>query len=289
MRRFLLCTLAAAALVLPAASHPASTVTKLVSIKSTGFSPANVTVATGTVVKWTNKDTKTHQVVSNSGAFVSPIIGPGKSYSHTFNVSGTYRYHDGLHQGLTGKVVVTGPPPAVSIAAGSPIIVYGQKTHISGLISSGQQGETVTLWALPYGEPSPTLVATMLTGVGGAWDTVVQPTRGTTYQARWKSTFSASVIVGVHPKVTFTLRHGVGTVRVRAARSMAHHKVYIQRFTRFHEWVKIRRVFLGSRSALSFRLKLHRGRYALRAYITMNQAGPGYLDGASPTIIRRVR
>jgi plastocyanin len=290
MRSFVLYTVAAAALVLPGASQPATTaVTKTVRITATAFSPASVTIATGDAIKWVNKDTKTHQVVSNSGAFASPIIAAGKTYTHTFNTAGTYRYHDALHPSLTGKIVVTGPPPAVTIGAGAPIILYGQATHVSGQVSNGLAGQTVTVYAQPYGEPSSTLIATLMTGTGGVWDTVVAPTLLTTYQAHWKSTVSADVMVAVHPRVRFTLRRGHGAVRVTAARSMAGRKVYIQRFTRFHEWVKIRRVILGSSSARSFRLTLPRGRYVLRAYMTINQAGAGYLDGTSRNIVYRVR
>lgn len=281
---------AATALVLAGASQPATTaVTKTVKITSTAFSPATVKIATGDSVKWTNNDTKTHQVVSNTGAFTSTILGPGKNYSHRFDAAGTYRYHDGLHPSLTGKVVVSGPPPAVSIGAGSPIIIYGAKTHISGQISSGQAGETVTVYAQPYLEPSPTLVATLITGTNGVWDTVVQPSLQTMYQAHWKATVSSTVTVAVHPQVKFTLLRGRGSVRVTAARSMAGRKVYIQRRTKFREWIKIKRVILGSGSARSFRMRLPRGRYVLRAYMTVNQAGPGYLDGISRSRIYRVR
>jgi plastocyanin len=290
MRSIVLTMVAAAALVLAGASQPATTaVTKTVKITSTAFSPAKVTIATGDTVKWTNKDTKTHQVVSNSGAFTSAILAAGKSYSHTFNTAGTYRYHDALHPSLTGRVVVTGPPPAVTIGAGAPIVIYGAKTHISGQISTGQAGETVTVYAQPYLEPSPTLVATLITGTGGVWDTVVQPSLQTTYQAHWKATVSSTVMVAVHPQVRFTLSRGRGAVRVTAARSMAGRKVYIQRRTRFREWIKIKRVILGSGSARSFRMRLPRGRYVLRAYMTVNQAGPGYLDGISRSRFYRVR
>src|SRR5437870_1042523 len=169
MRRFVLATFAAVALVVPGASQPAATTTKAVKILATAFSPASVTIASGDAVKWTNKDTKTHQVVSNTGAFASAIISPNQSYSHTFNTAGTYRYHDALHPALTGKVVVTGPPPAVTIAAGAPIIIYGQTTSIAGTVSTGQANEKVDVYAQPYAAPSATLVATLLTGTGGAW------------------------------------------------------------------------------------------------------------------------
>lgn len=291
MRTFILAAVAAAALVVTGASQPATTaVTKAVKITSTAFSPATVNIKTGDSVKWTNKDTKTHQVVSNNGSFLSSIISPNHTYTHTFNTPGTYRYHDGLHPSLTGKIVVSGPPPAVTIAAGAPIITYGASTRITGQISNGQAGETVTVYAQKYGDPSATLIATLLTGTGGVWTTVVTPTLLTTYQAHWKSTLSSTVQVAVHPKVAFTLsRRGFGVVKVSANHSMKGHKVYIQRHTRFGEWVKIKRVILGSRSSGSFRLHLSRGRYVLRAYMTINQAGPGYLDGISRTRVYRAR
>ena len=290
MRSFFICTVAVAALVVPGASQPASTTTKTVKILSTAFSPATVTIASGDTVKWTNNDTKTHQVVSNTGAFASGIISPGKSYSHLFDTSGTYRYHDALHPSLTGKVVVTGPPPAVTIAAAAPIIIYGQSTHISGVVSNQQAGETVTVYQQAYGEPSGMLIATLVTGTGGTWDVVVKPSLLTTYQAHWKGRLSSTVSVSVHPKVAFTLsRRGFGVVKVTTSHSMAGHKVYIQRHTRFGEWIKIRRVILGSRSSRSFRLSLARGRYVLRAYMTINQAGPGYLDGISRSRVYRAR
>src|SRR6266571_3383455 len=92
-------------LAVAGASLPAASVTKTVKITSTAFSPATVTIATADAVKWTNKDTKTHQVVANNGAFASPIIAAGHAWTHRFNTAGTYKYHDALHPALTGKVV----------------------------------------------------------------------------------------------------------------------------------------------------------------------------------------
>ncbi len=93
MRRFIPIAAAGIALVLAA---PASTATTTVQIKSTGFVPATVTINQGDSVTWTNTDTKDHQVVSNSGAFASAILKPGKTYTHGFPSGGTFRYHDAL-------------------------------------------------------------------------------------------------------------------------------------------------------------------------------------------------
>jgi plastocyanin len=289
MRKLVLLAVAGAALGLAGASFPAASVTKGVRITSSAFSPATVTIATTNAVKWTNKDTVNHQVIANNGAFASPIIGAGHAWTHTFNTAGTFKYHDALHPSLTGKIVVTGPPPDVTIGAALPIVTYGDSTTISGAVSSKLAGETVTVYSQPYGDVSQQLIATLLTGTNGVWSTTVTPALLTSYQAHWKSTLSAAIMVAVHPHVAFSAGRRYAAVKVKAGRSMQGRKVYIQRFTRFHEWVKIRKVVLNGNSGARFRLRLSPGRYTLRAYITINQAGAGYLDGASHTIVVRRR
>jgi plastocyanin len=289
MRTIVLAAVAVLALAVTGASQPASQATKAVTIKATGFTPASVTISTGDAVKWTNRDTKNHQVVANNGSFASAVIKPGKSYTHTFNTAGTFGYRDALHPSLTGKVVVKGPPPAVTIGTATPIIDYGQSTHISGAVSSKKAGETVTVWAQPYGTVSPVQVATLLTATGGVWDLVVKPTMLTSYQAHWKSTVSQTVGVQLRPSIAFSAYKRWGAVKVKADRSLKGKKVYLQKFTRFHEWVKVRGVILGNGSAKRFRLELPGGhRYAVRIFMSLNQVGVGYLDGYSRTIAVRV-
>jgi plastocyanin len=290
MRSLVLIAVGALALVLAGASRPAVTVTKTVKITATAFSPASVTIKTGDAVKWSNTDTKAHQVVANNGAFASPTIAAKHVWTRTFNTAGTFKYHDALHPALTGKVVVTGPPPAVTINAATPIILYGQTTSVSGQVSNGQANEKVDVYAQPYGAPSAQLVASLLTGASGIWSVSVKPNWATTYSARWKSLVSSTVSVGVRPTIAFTInKRQLAAVKVKAATSHAKRKVYIQRFTKFHEWVKFRSVTLGSKSGSVFRFHLKRGRYTLRAYMTINQAGTGYLEGYSRTIVYRVR
>ena len=284
MRIVILSAVAVLSLAITGASQPASTVTKAVKITATAFTPASVTINTGDAVKWTNSDTKNHQVVANNGAFASPTIAPGKTYTHVFNTAGTYRYHDALHPSLTGRVVVNGPPPAVTIGASVPILIYGQATHISGTVSNAKPGETVTLWAQPYGQASPVQLATVLTITNGVWDFVVKPTLLTTYEAHWKSLVSSKVSLAMRPNVLFSASKGMGFVKVKTNHSLQGRKVYVQRFTRFGQWVKMKRVILGRSSQRLFYLRLPRGTYTLRVFMSYNQAGAGYLDGFSRTI-----
>jgi len=284
MRSFVFAMVTALALAVAGASNSASVATKGVGIKATGFSPASVTVATTDAVKWTNRDTKDHQVVANNGAFASAIIHPGKSFTHTFNAAGTFRYHDALHPALTGKVVVTGPPPAVTIGAWAPIISFGDSTHVSGIVTNKQVGEKVTVYAQPLGQASPQLIATLMTTTNGAWDLPVHPNWLTTYQAHWRNASSFAVSVNVRPLVRFSAAHRYGFVKVRTAGSLEGKNVFIQRFTQFHQWVTMRRIILGRNSSKLFHIRLKRGRYTLRAFIPAKQAGPGYLDGLSKTV-----
>jgi plastocyanin len=282
MRTVVLAAAAVLALAVTGASQTASTATKAVAIKAAGFQPATVTIATGDAVKWTNRDTKTHQVVANNGSFASAVIRPGNGYTHVFRSAGTFRYHDALHPTLTGKVVVKGPPPAVTIGAAVPILVYGQATHISGVVSSGNAGERVTVWAQPYGQASYAQIAVLTTTTNGVWDYVVKPTLLTNYTARWKSTASDPIGVQLRPNVLFSVtKRAVGFVRVKTDRSLAGRKVYVQRFTRFHQWVKMRKVILGAGSQKRFKMRLKPGRYTLRIFMSLNQVGAGYLDGFS--------
>lgn len=78
-----------------------------IKMKNLVFDPSTVTVKKGTIVVWTNEDSSSHTVISDSGNELnSPIIQIGKNYSHTFNTVGTFNYHCSIHSSITGTVVV---------------------------------------------------------------------------------------------------------------------------------------------------------------------------------------
>ncbi|MEO6236773.1 MAG: plastocyanin/azurin family copper-binding protein [Vicinamibacterales bacterium] len=66
--------------------------------------PASVTV--GATVTWTNNDTLTHTVTSDSGAFDSGNLAPGAKFTFTFQTKGTFAYHCTPHPGMVASVVV---------------------------------------------------------------------------------------------------------------------------------------------------------------------------------------
>ena len=290
MKKLFLPFVAVAALAVGAApAAPASIAT--VQIKRSSFLPSTVTIKTGDTVRWVNSDTHNHQVVSNNGSFVSPILGPGKAYTHRFNAAGTYRYHDGLNATVKGVVKVTGPPPAVTIGASLPIIVFGQQVSLSGVVSSGKTNEKVTIYQQPYPQTSFAELTTVLTTTNGAWNVVLSPSPKilTQYQAKWSGRTSVTVGVQVRPRIRLAYRNGRFTTIVQSATSHAGRSVLAQRFSRFGQWVTLKKVRLGGKSSAVFRLRLPKGKSRIRVAMSINQAGAGYLDGYSGTITVRRR
>lgn len=295
MRRLLLGLVTALALAFVGTASTASTATATVSITKTGFVPARVTINHDDSVTWRNTDTKAHQVVANGGSFASPILDPGKTYTHAFHGGGTFRYHDALHPALKGTVVVRGAPPSIAFATTLPVVKFGTQVTLAGIVSNKKAGETVTLVALPYGQTNKQVLATLQTIAGGAFAFNVTPQISTTYQAQWKGAES-SVQVQVAPliKLPAPSRSGYFHFYVTAATSFAGHTVFLQRFTLFHQWVTIRRLVLGAKSGRllsvrSVRAVIPRGRWSIRVLMPPDQAGPGYLQAQSGSqpVVRR--
>ena len=91
------------------------------------FQPAKITVAPGTVVRWTNvgktdahvvsddvkvaKDAKDVSIPAGAKAFRSGEIKPGGTFDQTFTVAGEYKYicvpHEGM--GMKGEITVVAP------------------------------------------------------------------------------------------------------------------------------------------------------------------------------------
>lgn len=276
-----LIVVAAAVAALAAAPH-AVAATAQVRITGTGFSPGSVTVQTGDRVTWTNRDTRRHQVVSDSGAFASPILRPRQSYSFTFRAAGTYRYRDALFPRRRGTVRVQGVPPAVSIGATASMLVHGGETRLQGVVSSRRAGETVTLWAQPWGQASFVQLAIATTVADGVFDVITKPGFLTHYYAEFRGARSETIFVQVRPRITLLPgRRGWFLTRVTGDRPFAGRWVYLQRRTRFGQWVSLARLALGPNSGRLFRIPRTAGTY--RIYMTVNQAGVGYLDSWSGT------
>jgi plastocyanin len=264
----------------------ASAATKTVSIKRSSFSPSTVGITAGDTIRWRNDDTRYHQVVSTTGTFASPVLAPGRSYSFTFEVAGTYRYRDALVPTSVGTVKVAGAPPAVMLATSLQQISYGTRITLFGQINSKKAGENVQLSYLAYGQGSEAVLATVITGNDGLFSFNVTPKILTTYRATWKGASSLPVQTAIAPAISFGRLNGFVT-RVYAGRSMARKQVQLQRFSSFGQWVTIKRITLDLNSRARFKAALPVGANRLRIAMSVNQAGAGYLAGFSHEILYR--
>ena len=75
-----------------------NTIIQDISIDGMAYSPADVTVQVGTVVKWTNDDSSTHTVSDKDGVWAgSGPMNSGTSWSKVFSEVGTYTYYCEFH------------------------------------------------------------------------------------------------------------------------------------------------------------------------------------------------
>lgn len=62
------------------------------------FVPANVSIAKGTSISWTNRDSIAHTVTSRDGSFESGDLGPGKTFLVNFPKEGYTSYYCRYHK-----------------------------------------------------------------------------------------------------------------------------------------------------------------------------------------------
>jgi plastocyanin len=77
-----------------------------VAIAGFAFAPASVTVAVGTTVTWTNRDSATHTVTADDRSFKSDKLANGATFSQTFTTAGTFTYHCSIHPSMTATITV---------------------------------------------------------------------------------------------------------------------------------------------------------------------------------------
>jgi plastocyanin len=77
-----------------------------VEIVDSNYTPAELTVAAGTTVRWVNRDEETHTVTSTTELFKSAGLNLGDEYTHTFTTPGVYPYSCALHDFMHGTIIV---------------------------------------------------------------------------------------------------------------------------------------------------------------------------------------
>lgn len=77
-----------------------------IEIRGFNFSPDTVRVVVDATVRWINRDDVGHTSTADRGEWASPLIEPGKTYSHRFREAGTYTYYCTPHPFMRGVIVV---------------------------------------------------------------------------------------------------------------------------------------------------------------------------------------
>jgi plastocyanin len=78
-----------------------------VKIDNFSFTPAVITVKTGTQITWINGDDIPHTVVSDDRTtFKSKVLDTEDKFTFTASKPGTYPYFCSIHPKMTGKLVV---------------------------------------------------------------------------------------------------------------------------------------------------------------------------------------
>ncbi len=75
-------------------------------IQNYAFNPASLTVKAGDTVTWTNKDSVSHTVTSDTGLFGSSPLANGQTFSYTFTTAGSYAYTCSIHPAMHGTIIV---------------------------------------------------------------------------------------------------------------------------------------------------------------------------------------
>ena len=94
-----------AAVVQQAAAAPVAGDAK-VSIANFVFTPAEIIIAPGGSVTWTNDDGAPHGLAYHDGAKGTDLLLPGATFSRRYDQPGTYDYSCSVHPYMTGRVVV---------------------------------------------------------------------------------------------------------------------------------------------------------------------------------------
>ena len=280
-----------------AGAAPAAAENATVAITKNAFVPRTVAVQVGDTVTWTNSDTVDRQIVSQQAGFASPILKPGQTFSFVFTKTGSFRYQDPKGS-PTGTVVVsraTNPPPApppgtMTLNASRAITIFGGAVRLSGNVSNGKAGETVTILSEPRGEPTSRTDVKTITG--GAWTLVVRPEIRTVYRAEWANAKSPEAVLKVRPRV-FLRKIGLNRFAASVV-ATASHAGRIAEFRRWsvtlRRWLLVKRVVLRQSTVdenvavATFRAKV-RKKAKLRIFLPQRQVLPGYVAGYSNFIV----
>jgi hypothetical protein len=217
--------------------------------------------------------------------FSLPTLGAGTRYRVAMSVNAAgLGYLSAFSRSLALSVSVQ----AVSIAPSTFKVLYGHDLTLSGSVSSGRSGAHVSILARPYGTAVATVGATVVTGASGRWSFQAGPTIQTIYVARYGTSESRPIVVGVEPRMTTErLSNGRIATRVITRVPLSGRLVELQQLAPGHHWKTIARARLDDRASAVFGAPIRSGRVTLRVAMSVNEAGAGLLGATSHAFVYR--
>jgi len=172
--------------------------------------------------------------------------------------------------------------PTVTLNVSKFQVRYGDPLHLAGTVSTHKAGVMVDVYARAFTDSGFKQVAMVTTGKDGAWSYDAKPGIATSYRARTGDNTSRTLLVGVRPAITMTqLDSGLLQVQVEAARSFPGRAVKVQKLDA-GVWTTLTQLHLGAKStALVPKALVPTQSTTVRATMSVNQAGQGYLGGFS--------
>ena len=184
--------------------------------------------------------------------------------------------------------------PTLTLAASAPSVVYGKPVTLSGVLSTQQANQKITLQDQACGKTNFARAGDVKTTTGGKYSLAQTPVVNTVYQAKWKSTTSSKVTVSVKPLLQLTkVARGSYTAKVTAGLDLKGKVILFQRFSRLKKrWVQVKKVTLTTSTpgtkptvvaSASFKAKV-RLHPRVRIAISKGQAAPCYISAVSKSL-----
>jgi hypothetical protein len=225
------------------------------------------------------------QPVSASGTTVFPAALVPEGKSHLRLVMSVNQAGVGYLGGFSQPVVYSAH--AVSLSKMPLRVVYGGSLQLAGRISTAKAGATLQILARPFTQSALRQVATVRTTAGGRWQYRVRPPFTTSYAARWGNGQTRVLTVGVQPAMTVRLLAGDRVwAHVGLQKSVSGKTVQLQQKQPGGSWKTVATAKLGPKGSAVFAPAiLPPGSSTLRAAISVNQVGAGFLGGFSRSFV----
>jgi hypothetical protein len=243
-----------------------------VSVQFSAFAPGQVDALPGDTVEWTNVSPRTHTVTSDSGAFGSPVLADGATFSIVAGAPGTYGYHCQIHPSMVGEVdvrrVTLAPVPPAPVPSGTRVQMSGRTADPSQPVRIERSTDGASF----------TPATSVMPGSDGAWTASLTARATSFYRAATGLDVSETrrlLVIERHVKLRATRRG----VLVRVAPPDQHARILLERRLRERfGWWPIARKRLNFISEAEFRVR-HTGR--VRAVLVD-------VDGWTPLATSRV-